>query len=267
MDLNQKYACPPYFLMTSHLEELHAALTPLVGKTLQILASAHPSELTDPGSALPATLWFSRILVLYNDISVILGKKDCRDELLPQEFFNFLSGFPASPQSDSDLSEDNTIKSSSPPPPLLPPHLELQPIRPPSPPHVAEHKVSLDAAHPTLGIENKGAPAAEESVIIPTPNPPPSPKRETASPVVHSAPPGSRERKARAEARDLLYATKTRHVIAILEQLGLAPIRQRGSHIVYEHPETKAQTVVPNHPSIKRGTLQSIFNQVTSKKK
>jgi|GEM_PF-4383656 len=267
MDLNQKYACPPYFLMTSHLEELHAALTPLVGQTLHTLASAHPSGLTDPGSALQATLWFSRILVLYNDISVILGKKDCRDELLPQEFLDFLSGLPASPHSDSDLSEDDTVQSSSPPPPLLPPHPELQPIRPPSPTHVADHKVSLDAAQPALEVENKGASAVEKCVIIPAPNPPPSPKRETPSPVVHSAPPSSRERKARAEARDLLNATKTRHVIAILEQLGLAPIRQRGSHIVYEHPETKAQTVVPNHPSIKRGTLQSIFNQVTGKKK
>ena len=48
-------------------------------------------------------------------------------------------------------------------------------------------------------------------------------------------------------------------VIAALEQLGFAQIRQRGSHVVLRRGGTG--TVVPLHREVKTGTLAGILRQ------
>jgi predicted RNA binding protein YcfA (HicA-like mRNA interferase family) len=52
-------------------------------------------------------------------------------------------------------------------------------------------------------------------------------------------------------------------VCGILRQHGFVKVRQRGSHIIMQlRTEDSTVTVpVPNHPSIRRGTLRSIIRQ------
>ncbi len=66
------------------------------------------------------------------------------------------------------------------------------------------------------------------------------------------------------DPRVLLEAKKRRHIEKILKQLGLQPIRTKGSHTVWQHAEdANIQTVVPHHPEIARGTRHAIFEQIT----
>ena len=51
-----------------------------------------------------------------------------------------------------------------------------------------------------------------------------------------------------------------RKVTRVLESLGFAYVRTKGSHAVYRHPDGRA-TVIPQHGTIKRGTLGSIWHQ------
>ena len=50
-------------------------------------------------------------------------------------------------------------------------------------------------------------------------------------------------------------------VVAVLEKAGYVFLRQRGSHMVYGHPETKSIIVVPRHKEIKRGILRGIIRE------
>ncbi len=51
-------------------------------------------------------------------------------------------------------------------------------------------------------------------------------------------------------------------VVAALVRLGFRVRRQHGSHIIMRRDNPFAQTVVPNHPEIDRGTLRAILRQV-----
>jgi predicted RNA binding protein YcfA (HicA-like mRNA interferase family) len=50
-------------------------------------------------------------------------------------------------------------------------------------------------------------------------------------------------------------------VVKAFENSGFLYDRQKGSHLVYFHPETNATVVVPRHRSIKKGTLSHILKQ------
>jgi len=52
-------------------------------------------------------------------------------------------------------------------------------------------------------------------------------------------------------------------VILILERLGFAQVRQRGSHVILKRatPEGERGCVVPLHREVKSGTLQGILRQ------
>ncbi len=50
-------------------------------------------------------------------------------------------------------------------------------------------------------------------------------------------------------------------VIRALQQLGFTVRRQHGSHIIMRRDDPFAQTVVPNHRQIDRGTLRAILRQ------
>ena len=50
-------------------------------------------------------------------------------------------------------------------------------------------------------------------------------------------------------------------VVRILQKLGFTIRRQHGSHIVMRRDEPFAQTVVPNHRQLDRGTLRAILRQ------
>ncbi len=60
-----------------------------------------------------------------------------------------------------------------------------------------------------------------------------------------------------------LPALSARKVCRVLEKLGFEPIRQRGSHIFYQHPDGRA-TVVPVHrgEDLGRGLLRSILRDI-----
>jgi predicted RNA binding protein YcfA (HicA-like mRNA interferase family) len=58
-----------------------------------------------------------------------------------------------------------------------------------------------------------------------------------------------------------LPSLTARKVIPALKRAGFVEDRQRGSHLVLIHPESKARTVVPVHPSrtIKEPVLRAII--------
>jgi predicted RNA binding protein YcfA (HicA-like mRNA interferase family) len=51
-----------------------------------------------------------------------------------------------------------------------------------------------------------------------------------------------------------------RKVVDALSRAGFAHVRTKGSHAVYQHPNGRV-AVVPQHPTVKRGTLASILRQ------
>ncbi len=60
-----------------------------------------------------------------------------------------------------------------------------------------------------------------------------------------------------------LVPLKSSIVIKILKKLGFQPIRQRGSHIYFKHPDGRA-TVVPFHKgeNISKGLLKKILQDI-----
>lgn len=50
-------------------------------------------------------------------------------------------------------------------------------------------------------------------------------------------------------------------VVRALQKLGFTVRRQHGSHIIMRRDDPFAQTVVPNHRQIDRGTLRAILRQ------
>ena len=50
-------------------------------------------------------------------------------------------------------------------------------------------------------------------------------------------------------------------VVRALQKLGFSVRRQHGSHIIMRRDTPFAQTVVPNHRQIDRGTLRAILRQ------
>ena len=50
-------------------------------------------------------------------------------------------------------------------------------------------------------------------------------------------------------------------VVQALQKLGFTVRRQHGSHIIMRRDNPFAQTVVPNHRQIDRGTLRAILRQ------
>ena len=49
--------------------------------------------------------------------------------------------------------------------------------------------------------------------------------------------------------------------VKALEKAGFVVYRQRGSHITLVRTEPRAQTTVPNHKELDRGTLRAIIRQ------
>ncbi|MCA1697168.1 MAG: type II toxin-antitoxin system HicA family toxin [Actinobacteria bacterium] len=45
-----------------------------------------------------------------------------------------------------------------------------------------------------------------------------------------------------------------------MESLGFVYVRTKGSHAVYRHPDRRV-VVIPQHGTVKRGTLSSILGQ------
>jgi predicted RNA binding protein YcfA (HicA-like mRNA interferase family) len=52
-----------------------------------------------------------------------------------------------------------------------------------------------------------------------------------------------------------------RDCIKALEKAGFVIIRQKGSHVMMRRDDPFAQTVVPNHSELDRGTLRAIIRQ------
>jgi predicted RNA binding protein YcfA (HicA-like mRNA interferase family) len=50
-------------------------------------------------------------------------------------------------------------------------------------------------------------------------------------------------------------------VVSALQKVGFSVRRQHGSHIIMRRDAPFAQTVVPNHRQIDRGTLRAILRQ------
>lgn len=50
-------------------------------------------------------------------------------------------------------------------------------------------------------------------------------------------------------------------VVRALQKLGFTVRRQHGSHIIMRRDDPFAQTVVPNHRQMDRGTLRAILRQ------
>ena len=50
-------------------------------------------------------------------------------------------------------------------------------------------------------------------------------------------------------------------VVGALERVGFVFDRQKGRHMVYDHPDTNHTVVVPRHRIIKMGTLREILRE------
>ena len=50
-------------------------------------------------------------------------------------------------------------------------------------------------------------------------------------------------------------------LVRVLEKLGFTVRRQHGSHLIMRRDDPYAQTVVPNHRQLDRGTLRAILRQ------
>lgn len=50
-------------------------------------------------------------------------------------------------------------------------------------------------------------------------------------------------------------------VVRVLQKIGFTMRRQHGSHMIMRRDNPFAQTVVPNHRQIDRGTLRAILRQ------
>jgi predicted RNA binding protein YcfA (HicA-like mRNA interferase family) len=50
-------------------------------------------------------------------------------------------------------------------------------------------------------------------------------------------------------------------LVSALQKLGFTVRRQQGSHIIMRRDDPFAQTVVPNHRQLDRGTLRAILRQ------
>ena len=50
-------------------------------------------------------------------------------------------------------------------------------------------------------------------------------------------------------------------VTSALKRAGFVFDRQKGSHMVYYHPETNRTVVIPRHREIKAGTLREILRE------
>jgi predicted RNA binding protein YcfA (HicA-like mRNA interferase family) len=59
-----------------------------------------------------------------------------------------------------------------------------------------------------------------------------------------------------------LPSVSGQQVVAVLQQLGFRIRRQHGSHIIVRRDDPFAQTVVPAHRELDRGTLKSILRQI-----
>ena len=53
-----------------------------------------------------------------------------------------------------------------------------------------------------------------------------------------------------------------RKVQKVLNLLGWKPVRQPGSHYIYQHPEFPHIIVLPKHNPLKKGTLKSIIEDL-----
>ena len=53
-----------------------------------------------------------------------------------------------------------------------------------------------------------------------------------------------------------------RDAVRALEKIGLYVKRQHGSHIILRRDNPFAQTVVPDHKELDRGTLRAILRQI-----
>jgi len=51
-----------------------------------------------------------------------------------------------------------------------------------------------------------------------------------------------------------------RKVVRVVESIGFVHVRTKGSHAIYRHPDGRT-VVIPQHGTIKRGTLSSIVRQ------
>jgi predicted RNA binding protein YcfA (HicA-like mRNA interferase family) len=49
--------------------------------------------------------------------------------------------------------------------------------------------------------------------------------------------------------------------IRVLQKAGFSVIRQKGSHVVLRRNDPFAQTVIPDHTQLDRGTLRAIIRQ------
>ena len=50
-------------------------------------------------------------------------------------------------------------------------------------------------------------------------------------------------------------------VVKALERVGFVFDRQKGSHMVYYHPETNRTVVVPRHREVRAGTLREVLRE------
>lgn len=101
LDLNKESPFPLFCLMSSHLKLIHDSLKPLIATTLRVFTQEKYSSICDE-SLTEKTLWFSRILILYHDIGVILRVTSSTADILPASYLEFLA------RTSSDLSESDT---------------------------------------------------------------------------------------------------------------------------------------------------------------
>lgn len=83
---------PTFCILSSDLKSLYDSLTPLITSSLEVFSKESFNPIPEGESLTEQTLWFSRILLLYHDIGVVLRVRSPKEDILPASFLEFLAG-------------------------------------------------------------------------------------------------------------------------------------------------------------------------------
>ncbi len=278
----------------SVLELIVATMEQFLKKNLTELYNIDP-DLCKGKPLLQDLLWLCRIFIFVHDANYILqAASEKRDlDIFPDRFLQFLSLEEEDPQGSESFSDSYSSSRSESESEEGPFSLEPLQFRE----SLSRFNEDLSITLPDISLAAVGS--ADLKNELPLPLSAPSEPFQSIS----NEPPSSRshaqqktstahgKQKAKARAQEMIHPTllelrprepspprfpqaidprvllevkKRRQVEKILKQLGLEPIRTKGSHTVWQHSEdANIQTIVPHHPEIARGTRHAIFEQIT----
>lgn len=236
------------FLMRDELEQFERLLTPIVKKMTSELRRINGTVEKD-ASIIDRILPMARLFIIYNDLCVLLGKKEFSIEtLFPDEFLDLIH-----------LDESSSAEDESPPA-----MDESVPALPSTPERELEEKVvrvvNFDKYVPKKRVKTRPPSRSTPKVKMRTRKETPQAPTGATSPEEAEIP--NHMDPEMEGSLDAILQTEKRHKIhQILERLGFAPVRKK-KHEFWEQKDTGVTVAVPHHPTIPAGTRRSMVRQI-----